>query len=67
MYIHTLLQNAWLIDNNGAQITDIIYKQIVHLTGNALLLAVQDSSHASSTFCRLVRANLKCKQIDAGF
>jgi hypothetical protein len=44
--------------------TDYSYKQIVHLTSNALIVAVQDSCRGSF---RLVRANLKCDPIDAEF
>jgi hypothetical protein len=44
--------------------TDYSYKQIVHLTSNALIVAVQDSCRGSF---RLVRANLKCEPIDAEF
>jgi hypothetical protein len=46
-----------------AQITHS-YNQIVHLTSNALIVAVQDSCRGSF---RLVRANLKCDPIDAEF
>jgi hypothetical protein len=45
-------------------VTDYSYKQIVHLTSNALIVAVQDSCRGSF---RLVRANLKCDPIDAEF
>jgi hypothetical protein len=44
--------------------TDYSYKQIVHLTSNALIVAVQDSCRSSFG---LVRANLKCDPIDAEF
>jgi hypothetical protein len=44
--------------------TDYLYKQIVPLTSNALIVAVQDSCRCSF---RLVRANLKCDPIDAEF
>jgi hypothetical protein len=44
--------------------TDYSYKQIVHLTSKALIVAVQDSCRCSF---RLVRANLKCDPIDAEF
>jgi hypothetical protein len=44
--------------------TDYSYNQIVHLTSNALIVAVQDSCRGSF---RLVRANLKCDPIDAEF
>jgi hypothetical protein len=45
-------------------VTDYSYKQIVHLTSNALIVAVQDSCRGNF---RLVRANLKCDPIDAEF
>jgi hypothetical protein len=45
-------------------VTDYSYNQIVHLTSNALIVAVQDSCRGSF---RLVRANLKCDPIDAEF
>jgi hypothetical protein len=44
--------------------TDYSYKQIVHLTSNALIVAVEDSCRGSF---RLVRANLKCEPINAEF
>jgi hypothetical protein len=49
---------------NKVTSTDYSYKQIVHLTSNALIVAVQDSCRGSF---RLVRANLKCDPIDAEF
>ncbi|CAH1366105.1 unnamed protein product [Tenebrio molitor] len=46
------------------RVTDYSYKQIVHLTSSALIVAVQDSCRGSF---RLVRANLKYEPIDAEF
>jgi hypothetical protein len=63
--------NGWLLmkkimpnDNHAKSLPQITHKQIVHLTSNALIVAVQDSCRGSF---RLVRANLKCDPIDAEF
>jgi hypothetical protein len=64
LYYIVYLVTLHKIAEGRTQGTDYSYKQIVHLTSNALIVAVQDSCRGSF---RLVRANLKCEPINAEF